>query len=160
MRLSIPYVPSGYGLAAPPNYPLRHPNYHLIETIRPLIELQWGDFKDFRPQPKGSRLQGSLLRGPLEGPNRDIGPCEGCVRLHWKYSWLWCSPRHFLSAPHMGPYLVRKGLKYGPPFWQVAYDGISMGLQGFRIRDPYQETTGSTLESRLMELSSYLQMSV
>ena len=25
----------------PPNYPLRDPKYHLIETIRPLIELHW-----------------------------------------------------------------------------------------------------------------------
>ena len=27
---------------APPNYPLRHPRYHLIEIIRPLIEVPWG----------------------------------------------------------------------------------------------------------------------
>ena len=27
---------------AAPNYPLRDPKYHLIETIRPLIELHWG----------------------------------------------------------------------------------------------------------------------
>ena len=27
---------------APPNYPLRDPEYHLIETIRPLIELHGG----------------------------------------------------------------------------------------------------------------------
>ena len=27
---------------APPNYHLRHPKYHLIETIRPLIEVHWG----------------------------------------------------------------------------------------------------------------------
>ena len=27
---------------APPNYPLRDPIYHLIETIRPLIEVHWG----------------------------------------------------------------------------------------------------------------------
>ena len=26
----------------PPNYPLRDPKYHLIETIRPLIEVHWG----------------------------------------------------------------------------------------------------------------------
>ena len=26
----------------PPNYPLRDPIYHLIETIRPLIEVHWG----------------------------------------------------------------------------------------------------------------------
>ena len=29
-------------LPAPPNYPLRHPNYHLIEAIRPLMEVHWG----------------------------------------------------------------------------------------------------------------------
>ena len=29
-------------LPAPPNYPLRHPKYHAIETIRPLIEVHWG----------------------------------------------------------------------------------------------------------------------
>ena len=29
-------------LPAPPNYPLRDPKYHLIETIRPLIEVHWG----------------------------------------------------------------------------------------------------------------------
>ena len=29
-------------LPAPPNYPLRDPKYHLIETIRPLIEVPWG----------------------------------------------------------------------------------------------------------------------
>ena len=29
-------------LPAPPNYPFRDPKYHLIETIRPLIELHWG----------------------------------------------------------------------------------------------------------------------
>ena len=41
---------------APPNYPLRHPKYHLIETIRPLIELHLGGlgcpnslFWDVRP---------------------------------------------------------------------------------------------------------------
>ena len=27
---------------AAPNYPLRHPKYRLIETIRPLIEVHWG----------------------------------------------------------------------------------------------------------------------
>ena len=27
---------------APPNYPLRNPKYHLIESIRPLIEVHWG----------------------------------------------------------------------------------------------------------------------
>ena len=27
---------------APPNYPLRGPKYHLIDTIRPLIEIHWG----------------------------------------------------------------------------------------------------------------------
>ena len=27
---------------APPNYPLRDPKYHLIETIRPFIEVHWG----------------------------------------------------------------------------------------------------------------------
>ena len=26
----------------PPNYPLRDPKYHLMETIRPLIEVHWG----------------------------------------------------------------------------------------------------------------------
>ena len=29
-------------LPAPPNYPLRHPKYHLTETIRALIEVQLG----------------------------------------------------------------------------------------------------------------------
>ena len=29
-------------LPAPPNYPLRHPKYHLIETRRPLVELHCG----------------------------------------------------------------------------------------------------------------------
>ena len=40
---------SGYGpspscshTSAPPNCPLRNPKYHLIETIRPLIEVHWG----------------------------------------------------------------------------------------------------------------------
>ena len=33
---SLRYLPE------PPNYPLRHPKYHLIETIRPLIEVHWG----------------------------------------------------------------------------------------------------------------------
>ena len=28
-------------LPAPPNYPSRHHKYHLIETIRPLIEVHW-----------------------------------------------------------------------------------------------------------------------
>ena len=27
---------------APPNYPLRYPKCHLIETRRPLIEVHWG----------------------------------------------------------------------------------------------------------------------
>ena len=27
---------------APPNYPLRNPKYHLIETIRPLTKVNWG----------------------------------------------------------------------------------------------------------------------
>ena len=31
----FPYLP------APPNYPLRRPKYHLIDTIRPLIEVRW-----------------------------------------------------------------------------------------------------------------------
>ena len=30
------------GLLSPPNYPLRHPKYHLTETIRPLMEVHWG----------------------------------------------------------------------------------------------------------------------
>ena len=35
-------------LPAPPNYPLRDPKYHLIETIRPLIEVHRGSrFYDF-----------------------------------------------------------------------------------------------------------------
>ena len=29
-------------LPAPPNYPLRYPKYHLIQTIRPLIEVHCG----------------------------------------------------------------------------------------------------------------------
>ena len=29
-------------LPAPPNYPLRYPKYHLIETIRPLKKVHWG----------------------------------------------------------------------------------------------------------------------
>ena len=29
-------------LPALPDYPLRHPKYHLIETIRPSIEVLWG----------------------------------------------------------------------------------------------------------------------
>ena len=28
-------------VAAPPNYPLRDPKNHLIETIRPLMEIHW-----------------------------------------------------------------------------------------------------------------------
>ena len=32
-------------LPAPPNYPVRDPKYHLIETIRPLIEVHWGSRK-------------------------------------------------------------------------------------------------------------------
>ena len=36
--LSIPLLGSQHRVA-PPNYPLRHPKYHLIETIRPLIEV-------------------------------------------------------------------------------------------------------------------------
>ena len=35
-------------LPAPPNCPLRHPNYHLAETIRPSIEVHWGLFKGAR----------------------------------------------------------------------------------------------------------------
>ena len=34
--LIIRYLPTA------PNYPLRHPKYHLIETMRPLIEAYWG----------------------------------------------------------------------------------------------------------------------
>ena len=29
-------------LPAPPNYPVRYPKYHLIESIRPLREVHWG----------------------------------------------------------------------------------------------------------------------
>ena len=32
----------GVPVPAPPNYPLRYPKYHLIETIKPLIEIHWG----------------------------------------------------------------------------------------------------------------------
>ena len=29
-------------IPAPPNYPFRHPNYHLMETMRPFIDVPWG----------------------------------------------------------------------------------------------------------------------
>ena len=32
----------GASFPTPPNYHLRYPKYHLIQTIRPLIELHWG----------------------------------------------------------------------------------------------------------------------
>ena len=32
-------------MPAPPNYPLRQPKYHLMETIRPLIEVHWGGLR-------------------------------------------------------------------------------------------------------------------
>ena len=37
-----PKLGLGSKYPAPPNYPLRYPKYHLIETIRPLIEVLWG----------------------------------------------------------------------------------------------------------------------
>ena len=40
MIIHINSVPKSF--PAPPNYPLRDPKYHLIETIRPLIEVHWG----------------------------------------------------------------------------------------------------------------------
>ena len=47
-RVQRPYTVralSGTFFAAPSNYPLRDPKYHLVETIRPLMELHWGVFK-------------------------------------------------------------------------------------------------------------------
>ena len=35
-------------MPAPPNYPLRHPKYHIIETIAPLIEVHWGGASDYQ----------------------------------------------------------------------------------------------------------------
>ena len=46
--IRLPFPCSAFGtpvlraLPAPPNCPLRNPKYHLIETIRPLIEVRWG----------------------------------------------------------------------------------------------------------------------
>ena len=36
-------------LPEPPNCPLRHQKYHLIETRRPLIEIHWGSRWGLRP---------------------------------------------------------------------------------------------------------------
>ena len=35
----------GAAQLAPPNYPLRYPKYHLMETIRPLVEVHWGVYE-------------------------------------------------------------------------------------------------------------------
>ena len=43
----------------------------------------------------------------------------------------------FLGASNMGPYLLERDLKYGALRLFVADDGVLVGLQGFRIRGPY-----------------------
>ena len=46
-----------------PNYPSRHPKYHLMETIRPLIGVHCGGAG------LGLRIEGLQMRGPYPGPN-------------------------------------------------------------------------------------------
>ena len=41
LAIHRPYT-IGYAIPAPPSHPLRHPKYHLIESIRPSIEVHWG----------------------------------------------------------------------------------------------------------------------
>ena len=57
-----------------PNYPFRHPKYHLIGTIRPSVEVHWG-FKEqafpgadqVPPKTPGQTLPGFKSRGSLLG---------------------------------------------------------------------------------------------
>ena len=56
-------------IPAPPNYPLRDPKYHLIETIRPLMEVHWGvlvyNIVYIFPQQSAKACLTSLRRGPV-----------------------------------------------------------------------------------------------
>ena len=59
-------VHSSYGLWAqkpydmsPPDYSLRQPQYHIIETIRPLIEVHWGS----RVRVSSGSFWGRLIQG-------------------------------------------------------------------------------------------------
>ena len=48
-------------IPAPPNYPLRHLKYQLIQTIRPLIEVHWGGL--------GAILGCFVVQTSFEGPD-------------------------------------------------------------------------------------------
>ena len=69
-----------------PNYALRDPKYHLIETIRPLIEVHWGAVGTYacscvcgidRSSP-ANRGQGSLRLMPA-GPSFVISEALRCI---------------------------------------------------------------------------------
>ena len=52
----------------------------------------------------------------------------------------------FLWAPDIGPLPSLKASELWDPGLDVVYDGVTVGLQGFRIGGPCQETIGSTSE--------------
>ena len=72
-------------LPAAPNYPLRYPKYHLIETIRLLIELHWGSrwtWKVFKVQAFEGDFQRSWLFFVF------ISGFEGMARgRYWMYGY-------------------------------------------------------------------------
>ena len=47
-------------LPAPPKYPLGHHKYHLIETVRPIIQVYWGVLVLDEPAGKSGHGAGSL----------------------------------------------------------------------------------------------------
>ena len=95
-----------------------------------------------KPEPKAQRLGfkelgrlGSLYRAPLKGV---YATYEGPVRLYRRYFGLWDSLWALVWALKALSELWASVLK-------VVYNGITMGLQGFRVRAQCQGLIGSTL---------------
>ena len=81
----IPLCIIPYHVPAPPNYPLRDPKYHLIETIRPPIEVHWGVLVMllYNSKAEAQRLQalGFDVLSAEDDACREAGSHGHCARL-------------------------------------------------------------------------------
>ena len=72
-----------YHIPAPPNYPLKDPKYHLLETIRPLMEVYLGGLgsgcNDHKSRPR-SRANGFDLDMQATGCHCGATPSMGVAR--------------------------------------------------------------------------------
>ena len=102
---------------APPNYPLRYPKYHLIETMRPLIEVHWGSrymrllfgsphwHADRRPGAKGRGQIVLCLNGAISVDGRN--PHSGPRLLHSLRTQEFCYGIVILGPPCLFDYMPK-----------------------------------------------------